>query len=291
MSRMLKANGDRAAQDKVRRSESPKTRTGDASPVIGALLIRRRFYGVMDDKRLRRNLDRFCNFISAMALRETPRSFSKPSAFRAAAAQGARWLDDKPPAAASSLPSVIAILAILPQGCFTSCRPELRHRRAQGELQPQRLQDVYAKIDGVVADINIQHGQHVTANQILATLKRPQLDFEFKQVLGELQTSRKRLAAIEAERVQTPRDTEEQRRQYGLLAGAGGRGSSPNSFAVSNRNMRSSSKNRRTSKSAARSMANCLLGTSNSLLQCPARSIVGKRFNVSVGRPFPDPGN
>ena len=36
-----------------------------------------------------------------------------------------------------------------------------------------------------------------------------------------LQTSRKRLAAIEAERVQTLRDNDEQRRQYGLLAAQG----------------------------------------------------------------------
>ena len=83
------------------------------------------------------------------------------------------------------------------------------------------MQDVFARIDGLVTDIHVQHGQHVAADQLLATLRRPQLDFEFKQVLGELQTSRKRLAAIEAERVQTPRDNDEQRRQYGLLAAQG----------------------------------------------------------------------
>ena len=74
---------------------------------------------------------------------------------------------------------------------------------------------------GWSTDIRVQHGQHVAADQLLATLRRPQLDFEFKQVLGELQTSRKRLAAMEAERVQTPRDNDEQRRQYGLLAAQG----------------------------------------------------------------------
>ena len=129
----------------------------------------------------------------------------------------ARWLSShrrplKFAAALSVLLLLAAVLFLVPA--------ELRIA-ARGELQPQRMQDVFARIDGLVADIRVQHGQHVAADQLLATLRRPQLDFEFKQVLGELQTSRKRLAALEAERVQTPRDSDEQRRQYGLLAAQG----------------------------------------------------------------------
>ena len=80
---------------------------------------------------------------------------------------------------------------------------------------------MFARSDGVVAEVHVQQGQHVGANELLATLRQPQLDLEFKQIVGELQTSQKRLGAIEARRVQMPRDTDEQRRQYALLDAQG----------------------------------------------------------------------
>lgn len=88
---------------------------------------------------------------------------------------------------------------------------------ARGELQPRRMADVFALSDGMVSDLRVEHGQHVRAGQVLAVLRRPQLDFEFKQVWGELQTARKRLAGVEAEHIQIPRENEEQRRRYSQL--------------------------------------------------------------------------
>ena len=47
-------------------------------------------------------------------------------------------------------------------------------------------------------------------------LRRPQLDLEFKQAFGELQTAQQKLIALEKrERLQAPRDNDEQRRRYG----------------------------------------------------------------------------
>jgi biotin carboxyl carrier protein len=89
--------------------------------------------------------------------------------------------------------------------------------RADGELQPQGMRDVFARTDGVVSDLRVEHGERVQAGQLLAVLRRPQLDFEFKQVWGELQTARQKLAGVEAERLQLPRETEEQRRHYSQL--------------------------------------------------------------------------
>ena len=83
---------------------------------------------------------------------------------------------------------------------------------ADGDLQPVRLRDVFAAADGTVSDLRVEHGQHVRAGGLLAVLRRPQLDLEFKQVLGELQTAQQKLVSIEAERLQAPRESDEQRR-------------------------------------------------------------------------------
>ena len=85
---------------------------------------------------------------------------------------------------------------------------------AEGELQPARLRDVFARADGTISDLRVEHGQRVRAGELLAVLRRPQLDLEFKQVLGELQTAQQKLVALETERLQTSRDSDDQRRRY-----------------------------------------------------------------------------
>jgi multidrug efflux pump subunit AcrA (membrane-fusion protein) len=80
-----------------------------------------------------------------------------------------------------------------------------------------RVRDVFAPTDGVVVDLRIRHGQQVAPGEILAVLRRAELDLEFKRVWGELQTARRRLASIEAERIQGRREIEDQRQRYGQL--------------------------------------------------------------------------
>ena len=88
---------------------------------------------------------------------------------------------------------------------------------ARGELQPVRVRDVFAPADGVVGDLRVRHRQQVAADEVLAVLRRSELDLQFKQVWGELQTARKRFASVEAERMQNQRETAEQRQRYGQL--------------------------------------------------------------------------
>ncbi len=85
---------------------------------------------------------------------------------------------------------------------------------AEGELQPARLREVFARADGTIADLRVEHGQRVRAGELLAVLRRPQLDLEFKRVLGELQTAQQKLVALETERLQSTRESDDQRRRY-----------------------------------------------------------------------------
>jgi len=88
---------------------------------------------------------------------------------------------------------------------------------ARGELQPLKRRDIFAPSAGVISDLRVQHAEQVRADQVLLVMREPELDFEFKRVWGELQTARKKLVAAEAERLQNPRESAEERRRHSQL--------------------------------------------------------------------------
>jgi multidrug efflux pump subunit AcrA (membrane-fusion protein) len=109
---------------------------------------------------------------------------------------------------AAGVAAIVAALVLIPAE-FTIT--------ARGELQPQQMREVFAEADGLITDLRVEHGQKVADKELLATLHRPQVDLEFKQVMGELDTAKKRLTSVETERLRIPRDTEEQQRQFDQL--------------------------------------------------------------------------
>ncbi len=89
--------------------------------------------------------------------------------------------------------------------------------KVRGELQPEVRRDVFAPADGVVLDLLAEHGQQVDADQVVAVLRNPELDYELQRVHGEMETARQRLAAVEAERVQQRVEERERPDRYGQL--------------------------------------------------------------------------
>jgi len=77
----------------------------------------------------------------------------------------------------------------------------------RGEVQPRVRRQVFATDDAVVEELKVDHDEHVEHGQVLAILRNPQLDLEFKRVSGELQTTRERLAAVQAARVELAVDS------------------------------------------------------------------------------------
>ncbi len=77
-----------------------------------------------------------------------------------------------------------------------------------GELQPLNQRDVFAGADGIVSTIHTNHADQVQADDLLIELRRPQLEFEISRVLGELQTTRQRLATARTARLQTTGSTQ-----------------------------------------------------------------------------------
>tara|TARA_R110002124_G_scaffold68346_2_gene185063 strand:- start:67 stop:2115 length:2049 start_codon:yes stop_codon:yes gene_type:complete len=70
-----------------------------------------------------------------------------------------------------------------------------------GSLQPVDQQNVFATADGVVDQILVRQGEHVSAETTLITLRDSDLELESSRVRGEIQTSLKRLAVIQAARL------------------------------------------------------------------------------------------
>jgi multidrug efflux pump subunit AcrA (membrane-fusion protein) len=85
------------------------------------------------------------------------------------------------------------------------------------ELQPELRREVYARADGVVGDVRVEHGEDVQPGQVLAELRNTELDFQFTRVLGELQTTRKKLAAVQAARLEGPPAGSRDREQFQSL--------------------------------------------------------------------------
>ena len=105
---------------------------------------------------------------------------------------------------------VIAALVMIPA--------EVRIQ-ARGELQPTVRAEVFAPRDGVVTAVHIDHGQEVEKDDKLLEMRSPELDLEVQRVQGELETTRKRLAAATSERLQTrPGDPDARLRQRRLTA-------------------------------------------------------------------------
>jgi multidrug efflux pump subunit AcrA (membrane-fusion protein) len=87
----------------------------------------------------------------------------------------------------------------------------------RGVLQPVERCHVFAPEDGVVAEVHVKHGDKVKEGEELMALTNPDLDLGFSRIFGELQTAQSRLATVEAERLQNPRETVEQRRRHNQL--------------------------------------------------------------------------
>ncbi len=112
--------------------------------------------------------------------------------------------------------SVVVLLGILGALLFVPADIQVR---ATGELQPVERREVFAPRDAVVAEIFVQNGDPVKAGTPLLELRSTELNLLQQQVDGELDTTRKKLAATQSERLQIKlADSESRLRERRLTA-------------------------------------------------------------------------
>jgi multidrug efflux pump subunit AcrA (membrane-fusion protein) len=121
-----------------------------------------------------------------------------------------RWF-----AAARRLPKTAAVLAgalaVIVALVYVPADFEIEGR---GTLQPRNRRNVFARSDGIVAEVRTDHAQECREGDILAVMTKSQLDFESSRVQGELQTARKRLASVQASRLELSPQTAADREKY-----------------------------------------------------------------------------
>ncbi len=129
------------------------------------------------------------------------------------ALQRAKWFVE-----ARRLPKTLAVVtALLLAALALVVIPADFEIESRGVLQPQNRRDVFARSDGIVSEVRTEHAQECHAGDVLVVMTKSQLDFELSRVLGETQTARKRLASVEASRLDVSPQTAADREKYNQL--------------------------------------------------------------------------
>ena len=179
-------------------TESGEERTRNAEPF--AVLVFERFDQV-EPEEMRERCDAVCRH-SATALRHSLTNHEMPLRQLSCLLDRSRWVAQvrRQPWAVLIVVAAVALL-----GTLGLIQAPLRIE-ATGTLQPRSRSYLFAPSDGVVEQLLVHEaGQAVAANEELIRLRAPQLQLEMERVLGEMETARKQLAGIEAERLHTDR--------------------------------------------------------------------------------------
>jgi len=189
---------------------NPGSEEGELPPSIGALVVER-FAGVADDDFYRRVLSaaehsglaienaqeyEATPFLSVLApLRRIRRSLKRSGITRLIAGIGLAV-------------AIVLGLVVVPADFSVE---------APGELLPSVQRDIFAPNDGVVSELPVAGKNRIRTGDVLAVLRQPKLDLEFRRLLGEMQTATKRLSAVQAVRVDNRRSTADSAEDYRRL--------------------------------------------------------------------------
>ena len=99
---------------------------------------------------------------------------------------------------ARTLPKTIAVTAALLLAVgFLALWPKNFYLEGEGKLVPIVRRNVFAPMDGSVAEVFVEHNQPVTAGQVLLRLRNTDLDVAMMDVIGRLETTNEQIAATQ----------------------------------------------------------------------------------------------
>jgi len=183
----------------------------DSTPA-GAALVAECFGGDPPDEAFRHRVATVCRH-AELALQNALEHEGLPFFRLLHALQRAKWFVE-----ARRLPKTIAVaIGLVLAALALVVVPEDFEIESRGVLQPQNRRDVFARSDGIVSEVRTEHAQECHAGDVLAVMTKSQLDFELSRVLGETQTARKRLASVQASRLDVSPQTAADREKYNQL--------------------------------------------------------------------------
>jgi len=117
---------------------------------------------------------------------------------------------------ARSLPKSVIILAVLLVVVVSLfvIRKDF-NIESRGALQPVTKKDVFVPIDGTVIKVYVEDQKKVKAGDPLVDLRNPELEVQFQEVLGQIQTKQKRLSSVDTALLKKSSLSEVERTQLG----------------------------------------------------------------------------
>lgn len=194
-------------------SDTPKNDSHD-KPVPFAALIAERFSGNHLEESFRQGVHTIGRH-GGLALCNALEHESLPLFRLLSSLKKARWFVEAqrlPKTVMASAAAVALALALV----FVPADFEIE---ARGMLQPRNRRDVFARSEGIVSEVRTDHSQSCREGDVLIVMTRSQLDFETTRVSGEMQTARRRLASVQASRLDLTPQTAADREKYNQLTG------------------------------------------------------------------------
>jgi multidrug efflux pump subunit AcrA (membrane-fusion protein) len=105
-------------------------------------------------------------------------------------------------AAALGLAALIVVL---------TCLPATLRIPARGSVRPGHWHNIFARLDGTVDQVLVQHGQFVQQGQVLARLRNTELELEIAALAGQKQTLAEQILAVQQSLLRHERITPEER--------------------------------------------------------------------------------
>jgi multidrug efflux pump subunit AcrA (membrane-fusion protein) len=101
-----------------------------------------------------------------------------------------------------TLPKTVAVAALLLGAIAAICLvPYDFTVSADGNLVPKIRQNVFARMDGLVIDVPVHHGEHVEQGDLLACQRSMDLEAEMIRLQGEYESTLRQIASIQRQRM------------------------------------------------------------------------------------------
>lgn len=99
-------------------------------------------------------------------------------------------------------PWAVRLAALLvAAGAAAAIVPAEHTIEVRGALQPRRVRDVFATVDGEVAELFVKHEARVRRGQRLLALRSTQLELDHRKLIGDRDATREKLVAVESARL------------------------------------------------------------------------------------------
>jgi multidrug efflux pump subunit AcrA (membrane-fusion protein) len=177
--------------------EDPKSEEQRAQPTLVGALVVEWFQAREDEASERQRVDAVVRHAYS-ALRNAYWQHHLPFRSVLRLLSGLRWFTR-----ARQLPYTVSVFTVLVAIVLALVFVPAEFRvEARGEAKPTIRRDVFAPDDGIVDQILVEHAQVVSAGQLLVQMRKPELDFEFARLTGEMDTAAKQLDSVQAQRLQ-----------------------------------------------------------------------------------------